>query len=225
MELFKNELYSKNANMLDGKWLVNYLVPEIVEYISSKQECPIEQQEISILVNDNSEVNLKNIVYISKKVKRLNIVTNNIDKFKKIEEYLYNKLGIMITITNNKKKSLMKSNIIINIDFVEESINQYKIPIYSTIFNVNGFIKIYSKRFSGINTNNYSINFPEKYNEILNQYNITEQFEKNILYESMVYRKDSYENIRLEIEENNSKIEYLIGNNGKIAEQEYKVLQ
>lgn len=221
---FKNELYRNNANILDGRWILNYLIPEIVEYISKMQECAIEQQEISILVNDNSEVNLKNIVYLSKKVKRLNIVTNNMDKFKKIEEYLYNKLGIMITITNNKKKSLIKSNIIINIDFVEESINQYKLPIYSTIFNVNYHTKIYSKRFCGVNAHNCVISFPEKYNELLGQYNIIEEFEKNILYESMIYRKDSFENIRIEIEENNSKIEHLIGNNGKINESEYKVL-
>lgn len=203
---------------------MNYLIPEIVEYISNMQQYILEQQEISILVNDNSEVNLKNIVYLSKKVKRLNIVTNNMDKFKKIEEYLYNKLGIMITITNNKKKSLIKSNIIINIDFVEESINQYKLPIYSTIFNVNNYAKIYSKRFGGVNAHNCVIKFPEKYNEMFKQYNIIEEFEKNILYESMIYKKDSFENIRLEIEENNSKIEHLIGNNGKINESEYKVL-
>lgn len=218
-------MYSNDANILDGRWILNYFVPEIVEYISNMQEYILEQQEISILVNDNSEVNLKNIVYLSKKVKMLNIVTNNIDKFKKIEEYLYNKLGIMITVTNNKKKSLMKSNIIINIDFVEEGINQYKIPIYATIFNVNNYTKIYSKRFSGVNAYNCVISFPEKYTKMFGQYNIIEQFEKNILYESMIYRKDSFENIRLEIEENNSKIEYLMGNNGKIDAREYKLLQ
>ena len=60
------------------------------------------------------DIDKHNIVFIAEHVKRLNIVTNNLNKFKKIEDYLYNELGITINISNNKKQSLLKSNLIFN---------------------------------------------------------------------------------------------------------------
>ena len=40
---------------------------------------------------------------------------------------LYEKEGILIIISNNQKKSLVKSQIILNIDFNKEVLNRYKI--------------------------------------------------------------------------------------------------
>ena len=50
--------------------------------------------------------------------------------------------GIIITITNNKKKSLMKSQIIINVDFPKELIDRYRINEYATIINIKEKLKI-----------------------------------------------------------------------------------
>ena len=71
----------------------------------------------------------------------MNIVTNNIEKFKKLEDKIMEN-GIMITIGNNKKKSLMKSKIILNIDFPNELINKYMIKEDAIIINVPGKVKI-----------------------------------------------------------------------------------
>ena len=90
LEILKNELYCENINILDGRILFQYLTVKIIEYIYSNQNKKIEEGQIAILVNDNTDLNLENIIDISKRVKRLNVVTNNIQKFKKIEEYLYN---------------------------------------------------------------------------------------------------------------------------------------
>ena len=43
-------------------------------------------------------------------------------KFKKLENDLYEQNGVPIIISNNKKKSLSKSELIINFDFIEEDI-------------------------------------------------------------------------------------------------------
>ena len=52
------------------------------------------------------------------------------------------------------KKSLVKTPIILNLDFNMQVLNKYKINENAIIINVEGDMKIRSKRFSGINKNN-----------------------------------------------------------------------
>ena len=145
-------------------------------------------------------------------MKRLNVITNHIEKGKRIQEYLYNNFGIMLNVTNNKRKSLLKSEIIINIDFVEEDINRYKIYDNAIIININYKINIQSKRFNGINVSYYKIEMPYEYK--------LERFKDEIIYESLIYGK-TLKNINKEILKDNIKINRLIGNNGFIKEYEF----
>jgi len=163
LEVLKNELYFENVNILDGRILFQYLTLDIIEYIYSSQDKIVEEGQISILVNDNTELNLENIIDIAKRLKRLNIVTNNIQKFKKIEEYLYNEFGIMIRVSNNQKKDLLNSDIVINIDFPKEILKKYQLPNKCVLLNINEEYEIKSKKFNGININYYSINIPKDY--------------------------------------------------------------
>ena len=225
LPILKNTLFSNNCNLLDGRWLFSYLTPQIIQYVSERQEKTSQMLEVSIMVNDNKEQILKNIIKIAQKLKMLNIITNNIEKFRKIEEYLYKNMGIVVRITNNRKKALLKSNLIINYDFPEEAINKYILPKKAIIVNISEKISIASKRFSGINSNFYRISLPEKYRKWFAENNMDSSFDEAILYESVLYKKSSYESICKEIEENGSKIKYLVGNNGNICEEEYKILQ
>lgn len=221
LPVFKNCLYSKNCNILDGRWLFGYLLPQVVEYVAEKQGKKAEALEVSIMTNDHSENFLKTMIAIAQKVKMLNIITNELEKFRKIEEYLYENKGIVIRITNHHKKALLKSSLIINFDFPEEIINQYVIPKKAVIVNVSGKIAIASKRFSGINSNYYQISLPEKYKNWLKENNMYHDFDKAVFYESMLYRSGSYESIMKQIEENETKILCLIGNKGEIREAEF----
>lgn len=142
----------------------------------------------------------------------MNIITNHIDKCKKIEEYLYNEFGIMLNISNNKRKSLLKSKIIINMDFPEETINKYRIYDNALVLNISDKIDINSKRFNGINVNYYKIRFPDKYK--------LEGFQNETVYESLIYGKIKYKDINEKITKDKIKIDKLIGNNGTIKESE-----
>ena len=102
---------------------------------------------------------LENIKEIVKEYKKINIVTNHIEKFKKIEKQILEKEGIMLVISNNRRKSLLKSKIILNIDFPTELINKYQIYEEAIIVNLKGNVKIEKKRFNGININDYEICF------------------------------------------------------------------
>lgn len=211
-EILKQKLYCQNINILDGRYLFYLLIPEIVDYILKRQKKKLENGEITLLINDFTENNARIITYIAQSVKRVNIVTNHSNKFKKLEEYLYNELGIILNITNNKNKSLANAGLIINIDFPEEIINKYEINSNAIIVNIFNEIKIRAKRFNGVNINYYKAYIPKKYK--------MEGFKDNLIYESSIY-KYNYENARKDIIINKIKIKKLIGINGDISENEF----
>lgn len=218
-ETIKNELYMQNLNILNGQNLFEIMLLEVLEYIAKKQNKNINDLEITILANDIQESLIDNIIILSDKVKILNIVTNNIEKFKRIEEKIREKFGILIRITNNKRKSLEKAKIIINIDFTEETVNQYNINQTAILINTNSRIKIYSKRFNGINIHDYRMYV--KSDKLFKLKEELKEFEDRELYESILLKEKSFYNVRKKIEEDNAHIISLIGNNGTISEKEY----
>ena len=211
-EILKQKLYCQNINILDGRYLFYLLIPEIIEYILKRQKVKLQNGEVTLLINDFTQNNAKIITYIAQNVKRVNIVTNHSNKFKKIEDYLYNELGVILNITNNKSKSLSNANIIINIDFPEEIINKYEINSNAIIVNIFNEIKIRAKKFNGFNINYYKACIPKEYQ--------IDGFQNNLVYESSIY-KCSYENARKDIIANKIRIKKLVGINGDISENEF----
>jgi len=208
----KNEIHSNNINILEGRFLFKLLIKEIIEYICKKTGKKQEDLEISFLTNDANNINKQIILEISQNVKRLNIITNHIKEFKDVEDYLYNEMGIMIKISNNPKTDLLKSNIIINMDFIEDIINKYNLPKQGIIININGNIKIKSKKFNGLNINNYKIQMPEKYK--------IDGFCNEFVYEGNIWGLD-YKNARKQILDDKIRIKCLIGENGEIDKREF----
>lgn len=211
-KILKQKLYCQNINILDGRYLFYLLIPEIIEYILKRQKVKLQNGEVTLLINDFTQNNAKIITYIAQNVKRVNIVTNHSNKFKKIEDYLYNELGVILNITNNKSKSLSNANLIINIDFPEEIINKYEINSNAIIVNIFNEIKIRAKKFNGININYYKACIPKEYQ--------IDGFQNNLVYESSIY-KYSYENARKDIIANKIRIKKLVGINGDISENEF----
>lgn len=188
-----NYLNSYGLDISDGRWLYEILATDIIKYIIGKKKIKKEETTISILINDLTEIELENIKILAENYKNLNIVTNHIEKFKKLEDKFMEN-GIMITIVNNKKKSLMKSKIILNIDFPNELINKYMIKEDAIIINVPGKVKINRKRFNGLIVNNYEIDFRDdiKSEENLMGY----EFYLRDVYESRLYKKQTFSDIR-----------------------------
>lgn len=212
LEELKNSLYSENINILNGRFLFKCLTEEIIKYILKIKNENIKKSEISILVNDYSEFNQELVMDLAKKVKTLNIVTNHITKWLKVEESLYNEFGILLNISNNKRSSLKSSRIIINIDFPSELINQYKIFNEAIIVNILNKVQIKSKKFNGINVNYFRISIPPKYK--------MDGFINEIVYESILYKNRLLE-ARNKITEDKIKIKKLVGNNGYLKENEF----
>ena len=209
-KLYINYLNSYGMEIADGRWLFQILLTKITEYIIKKKK--IEKVHISILVNNINDIELENIKEIAKKYKNVNVVTNHMEKLKNIEKQLEDE-GIIIAVTNNKKKSLSKADLILNIDFSKELINKYRINENAIIVNTKGKIKINEKRFNGLNVHNYEIDFREdkKDEKILNQ-----KYYIKDLYEAELYKKQRLEAIRQKIKLDKVEIKKLILNNGEL---------
>jgi len=79
-----------------------------------------------------------------------------------------------------------------------------------------GNINISSKKFNGININSYNISMPDKYK--------MEKFDDKIIYESLIYNNsNNYKKVAETIKKDGIKISNLVGNNGIIAKQEFKI--
>lgn len=209
-EKYINYLNEYGIEIADGRWLFVILLTDIVNYIVEKQK--IERVNISVLINDLTDKEFENIKLLAQKYMTINIVTNHIEKFRKLEQQLQEK-GIIATITNNKKKSLMKSQIIINIDFPKELINKYRINESATIVNVKRPIKITQKRFNGVTVNDYEIEYR---NDICNEKFFVDKYNLKDLYEAEMYKRDSFTNLRKKIKNDKVLINKLYLNNGEL---------
>ena len=217
-ETMKNWLYAYNYNILNGRLLMKTSIIDIIEYIMNNTNSNINTEEIAILVNDNSNINLEIIREIASRAKRVNIVTNNISRFRKLESKLYEESGIILSIGNNRKKGLTRSKYIINIDFPEELLNKYRMYKKAILVNIENECKINTKLFSGIIINDIKI----KYNDIIQkEKDIYKEFSENKIYEAKIIALDSLKEVISIKKEDKYKIVNTIGNNGIIHQNEF----
>ena len=205
-KIYINYLNTYGIEIADGRWLYKILIPYITKYIIEKKG--LEKVNISILINDLTDIDFENIKVLARQYNTINIVTNHIEKFRKLEKDLEINEGIIITITNNKKKSLLKSEIIINIDFTNELINKYNILDNAIIIDLYGKTKINRKRFNGEIIKDYEIDYKEDVKE--NDFSIEKYYCKDV-YEAEFYKKQSYNDLIKKIKNDRVKIKQIVG--------------
>ena len=125
----ENCIFSEDSQFLNGcidvtiqknKKLMKSMILEILEYIFTKNCENSELENIYIFMNEYSDFNITIIENLCKKFKTVNIITENLKKFKNLENALYDE-GILITVSNNKRKSVKNARYIINVDFENET--------------------------------------------------------------------------------------------------------
>ena len=201
-QAYVNYLYSYNYEIVDGRWLFQMFLFDVLEYVIKRLKIK-EEIKIGILVNDISDLAIYAIEQLVTKYKYVKIVTNHIDRFKNIEEKISEEQGIFINVGNNKRKILSKTNIILNLDFPTELINRYVINNTATIINFKGNVKIKNKRFNGLNINDYEIDW--KTNPYL------EDFEAKDVYEAMQYKNQPIQETLKKLKRDNVMIQHLKG--------------
>lgn len=208
-----NSFNASNIKIFDGKWLIKYLAIDILNYIILQKDIKKQETEIAVTLNEITDLSIEIIKILSKQYKKLTIVTNHIEKLKKIEKEIYDREGILIIISNNKNKSLLKAQIILNMDFNKELLNQYRIFDDAIILNLEGDMKIDSIRFQGIVINDYEVTTGRQ--ELIWRENMDKFVIKDLL-EAVFYAKDTFKNIRKRLQKSNISITSLYGVNGVI---------
>lgn len=203
----------------DGRWLFKLLVLQILEYISNCQNISISELRVALVTNENNDLITYYIEELTKRSNKIKIITNHREKFYITEEKLYYNKGIVLEISNNKRKALQDVDVIFNFNFEEDQLNRYKLNDNAILINLKEKVNVNSKRFSGINIHSYEIDFE---NRLMNILDWTGNFEKTEIYESYLYRNGKIESIEHDIMKDKVIIKYLIGSKGKIKEEEYK---
>ena len=203
----------------DGRWLFKFLVVQILEYISTCQNINIKELKVALVTNENNDLISYYIRELTEKSNKIKIITNHREKFHIIEEELYYNKGIVLEISNNKRKGLQDVDVIFNFDFEEDKINRYKLNDNAILINFKEKVNINSKRFSGVNIHSYEIDFE---NRIMSLFGWIKNFENTELYESYLYRNDKIANIEQDIINDKVIIKSLIGIKGRIKQEEYK---
>ncbi|MBR1540314.1 MAG: hypothetical protein IJ629_03990 [Clostridia bacterium] len=200
---FMNYLKEKNLNIIDGKWLFQYLVCEIAQWICNHNGLAPEQQEISILANEVSFLLFETIQKLSLDFKNITVATKSPRKFDRLEKEIYEKNGLMLNVTNNFKNACTQSKIIFNFDFLEKDLSKIRIVPDAIIVNLEKYVEVKQSNFRGQNIDFYTVNLPIKYYKLYKRLN---HFHSSILYESFIYKKTAVQNIWKEIQQDKVQI-------------------
>lgn len=206
---YVNLLNIGQFDVVNGKWLFSMLIPEVIKYVENKKNLKEEETSVYFLVNDFTETVIENIKAMAKGHKHVSVITKYVEKMKKIENQILQETGVVITVMNNKKKSLAKAQIVINADFTNELLNQYNICENAIIIDLTQSLRNLKKRFNGFVVNNYEIKLKNR-----SEYRIDDNmFFQRELYESEFYKKQPYEYVRKKIIKDGVQIKKLFTKN------------
>jgi len=223
----ENLLYDENVLFLSKeiqyyskiteKNIMKSLIVEIINYIFNINKINAELENIYIFVNEYTRNNIQIIEKMCYKFKTVNIITENIKNYKQLENKLFEK-NILITVSNNKRKSVKNAKYVINIDFCKEKLEQYNLNMNSIIINFTNEKKFFDKLFKGVIINNIEVILNNNF-----EYYIKEIFgniDNQLLLESYILNNASI-NVQEYFGKYNCKIGYLLGVRGKISEIEF----
>ncbi len=199
--------YFSEFKILNGKDFMNNNVKTILEKIL--ENIPMALQDVFILTNKYNEQSIRTIKNIGQEFKSVNVISKEIEKYKTLEDILENET-IVFSIANNKKKSLKKAKIIINMDFSNEQLQEYNICRSAIIVNLSKEKIKNLKSFEGIIVQNVEIELEDSEKNFFKENNIIEEFKKVELYESISTKK--IQDVK--------RIKKIYGNNGEIDKKE-----
>lgn len=220
------QVYQKENKQIgvQSKQAYQYSLEKTFQYIIGQlgdKKLTLETMDLYFLTNQYQKETIEIIEYFLEKVKTMNIITKNVQNYIKLEEKWEKEKGILITVSNNKKKSLKKAKWIINLDFEVQQLESYSIFRNAIIFNMTTENIIKLPAFEGIMVNQVEILVkPELQEEWKEKGLDANVFDRMDLYETCVKRQNTYaQNVR-KVEENEVKVVNLIGNNGRIPQKE-----
>ena len=232
--VLSKELQAENANLYVEKHgltlfsengVKKILIIKALEKIEKMRPLQ-DSQNIAVLCNEPTPMNMYLICELATKYKAIKIVSKHTAKFRKLEHDLYHQLGIAIQLSNSYQKSLLKVDRIINLDFSNIDINDYQINARAIIINTADRIRIRAKSFQGIVIHSYRIKYSNKLKQKFVEQNLWNDFQRLQLYAGIInWEKEDYFEMTETLDANKIKIISFIGNNGKINPKEFKIVK
>ena len=144
------------SRMVNGKLLMKSLLIKILESIFYTSRHNMNLENIYIFVNCYSKENICIIEKLVEKFKTVNIITQNLRYYKRLEDSLYRR-GILITVSNNKRKSARSAKYIVNIDFEKELFEKYCVNMNSVLINLTESENFFENNFKGVVVNDFKL--------------------------------------------------------------------
>lgn len=220
--LNSNDNNNIGIKIINGKKLMEYMQYEILEYIIKKRKEDIKLEDVYIVFKKDIKLDLNFLKKFIENFRMTNIVTNEVDRLKNVQDNLLENDNILISVSNNKRKALKRAKYILNVNLDKVELEKYRINRNATIINIKENVRYDNVSFDGININNFNIELSDEYVERFEVLN--EKFENTKLYESVLinenYTNKNIEKIYDRINNDDIKVKELIGNNGIIEDKE-----
>lgn len=215
-------LVANNVLVLNGKNLMEFMEFEVVKYIINKQKVDMKGEEIYIVFKKTDTLDLNFLKKFIEGFRIVNIITNDVDRLKNVQNNLFDNEGILISVSNNKKKALKRAKYVLNINLNKKELEKYRINRNAIIINIREVVKYDTCGFEGINVNQIKIKCPdellEKFEQIGDKFDLVELYESLLFSDNMQKRK--IEDVYDRIEKDDIRIMEVIGNNGPISNAE-----
>ena len=204
---------SRKVKLLNGKGLMPYLIKEILEYIMEKQNTKTQLEDIYFCIKETKPIYIQNIYNLTPYFKTVNIITPNITKFQKMADKIEEAEGSMITVINNKKKSLKKAQWIVNFDFTKEELKSYTIFRRAIILAIKSSGEYDNICFEGALIQKAKIDTSTQIKEFFEKYHLLGNCSLEALYESLINEKQDLIKIKQKMEQDQIKVVKLCGSN------------
>lgn len=221
-KFLQTDIKEDKIHILNGKSLLPYLIKEIFDYIIQLKGKNIELEDLYILVEKDCTDYKENIIFLSQYFKTINIVTPNIKSYQKFANQLEESKNVMVTVTNNTKKSLRKSKWIVNFDIPIEKMNKYIIYRNSAILYLEENEAYEKNAFDGICIYNAEIDVSQQVKDAFLKQHLLEQCPITVLYESTIIKKRSITSIKEQMKKDEVIVKKLYGKRGILPKEEYK---
>lgn len=226
MQAFQDERkVESKMKILDGKELMPYLLEEIIEYISKKQGKTAQLEDLYLLIKQDNYQYQENILWLARNFRTINIVTPTLKVYQKLAKQLEEKQDIIITVTNNKKKSLKRANWIINFDLSPEEMKKYTINRTATIIYLTKEGVYEENTFEGLHICKAGIDVSQEIKDFFEKQNLLKQCPITVLYESTIQHKKTLKQVMQQMKKDQVTIEKLYGRRGILEEKEYEKIK
>jgi len=224
-EFQNNRKVEKEVHILDGTEMMPYLIKDIVEYISQKQGKTPELEDVYLLIKNEDYRYRDNIVFLAQHFKTVNIVTASLKAYQKFAKQLEEKQDIIVTVTNNKKKSLKRAKWIINFDLQTEEIKKYTINRTAIIIYLNKQGIYEQNNFEGLHICQAGIDVSQEIKDFFEKERLLNQCSLTILYESTIKTGQNFRKVIEGMQKDKVKVKKLYGRRGILTDKEYEKMK